>query len=75
MTFESFAWWLRGALEISGVRALTLEEVTLINQHLSLLFVEVAKTLPATKQVSSIADLEKALEVFPTSDFVTPKLC
>lgn len=38
MTFEQFAYWLQGFMELSGTHALTERHVRIINDHLAKVF-------------------------------------
>lgn len=38
MTPENFCYWLRGFLEIGGIRGLTMEQSKVVDEHLDLVF-------------------------------------
>lgn len=48
MTPENFCYWLQGFIEISGLQAISEEQVNVINDHLKLVFQKVTPSKPYT---------------------------
>lgn len=51
MNSRDFAYWLQGFFEIGGVRAISVEEAQVIQNHLNLVFIhEIDPSFPAEQQ-------------------------